>query len=154
MLVEGPHKSRHNVLRGRLRNGRICHVSGTKELIGHLVPVRITEAFSFSGDDDWNEPKGDQSDWKQQHWKAHDNRSVSSWKNWDQSWEDHDKGDDNKSKSTVTTSHRGSFFRLGGLLSTGGRFSSSGGVEGEGDWEETEEDISRKWNADEAFWVY
>ena len=21
-----------------------------------------------------------------------------------------------------------------------------------GDWEETEEDISRKWNADEAFW--
>lgn len=30
MLVEGPHKSRHNVLRGRLRNGRICHVSGTK----------------------------------------------------------------------------------------------------------------------------
>ena len=101
------------------------------------------------GDDDWNEPKGDQSDWKQQHWKAHDNRSVSSWKNWDQSWEDHDKGDDNKSKSTVTTSHRGSFFRLGGLLSTGGRFSSSGGVEGEGDWEETEEDISRKWNADE-----
>jgi len=48
MLVEGPHKSRHNVLRGRLRNGRICHVSGTKELIGHMVPVRITEAFSFS----------------------------------------------------------------------------------------------------------
>ena len=28
------------------------------------------------GDDDWNEPKGDQSDWKQQHWKAHDNRST------------------------------------------------------------------------------
>ena len=35
MLVEGPHKSRHNVLRGRLRNGRICHVSGSIQVPNH-----------------------------------------------------------------------------------------------------------------------
>jgi len=43
MLVEGPHKSRHNVLRGRLRNGRICHVSGTKVHGGSDVLVEDNE---------------------------------------------------------------------------------------------------------------
>ena len=37
MLVEGPHKSRHNVLRGRLRNGRICHVSGSIQVPNGLL---------------------------------------------------------------------------------------------------------------------
>ena len=37
MLVEGPHKSRHNVLRGRLRNGRIGHVSGSIQVPNHAM---------------------------------------------------------------------------------------------------------------------
>ncbi len=35
-------------------------------------------------------------------------------------------GDDNNSKSTVSTSHRGSFFRLGGTLRLGGCFQKIG----------------------------
>lgn len=41
--------------------------------------VKLTLA---QGDDDWNERKGDQSDWKQQHWKAHDNRSTDALRAW------------------------------------------------------------------------
>ncbi|CAK9060846.1 unnamed protein product [Durusdinium trenchii] len=48
LLVEGVHKRRPGVLRGRLRNGRMCHVEGPEELIGCLVPVRITKGYSFS----------------------------------------------------------------------------------------------------------
>ncbi|CAJ1346928.1 unnamed protein product, partial [Effrenium voratum] len=47
ILLEAPHK-RPGELRGRLRNGRLCSVRGPKELLGSLVPVRITDGFRDS----------------------------------------------------------------------------------------------------------
>lgn len=49
LLVEAPHPRRSGEVRGRLRNGRLCAVPGrAEELLGRLVPVRITEAYGFS----------------------------------------------------------------------------------------------------------
>ena len=45
VLLEGPAK-RPGYLRGRLRNGRMCHVRCGKQLEGLLVKVKVTKAFS------------------------------------------------------------------------------------------------------------
>lgn len=52
VLFEGTSKYDENIIAGRTRTNKIVHVPGTKDLIGKIYPVRITEAqmFSLSGE--------------------------------------------------------------------------------------------------------
>lgn len=48
VLVDGPSKKDPGVLSGYAENGKLVHFLGPKQLIGHIVPVRIEEARAFS----------------------------------------------------------------------------------------------------------
>jgi tRNA-2-methylthio-N6-dimethylallyladenosine synthase len=48
VLVEGPSKTNPKNFSGRTESGKIVHFKGSPDLIGQIVPVRITEAKTFS----------------------------------------------------------------------------------------------------------
>ncbi len=48
VLVEGPSKNDETKLTGRTRNGKLVNFSGSRELIGQLVLVKIIKAQTFS----------------------------------------------------------------------------------------------------------
>lgn len=48
VLVEGPSKTNEEKLTSRTRTNRIVNFSGSKDLIGQIINVRITEAKTFS----------------------------------------------------------------------------------------------------------
>lgn len=48
VLVEGRNLKRPSQVRGRTRGGRMCFLEGGEELIGRLVRVRVTDAYTFS----------------------------------------------------------------------------------------------------------
>lgn len=50
LLVEGPSKRQDepNQLQGRTENNRLVHFTGSPEMIGQLVPVKITETMRYS----------------------------------------------------------------------------------------------------------
>ena len=48
VLAEGPSKSNKSALTGRTEEGKIVNFAGGKELIGTVVPVRITKAGTWS----------------------------------------------------------------------------------------------------------
>jgi len=49
VLVEGRNTKRAGQFRGRTRSGRVCLFPGdSDDLVGRLVPVRVTEAYNFS----------------------------------------------------------------------------------------------------------
>lgn len=47
VLIEEVNKQDDNLVTGRLSDNHLVHLSGSKELIGKIVPVRIKEAKSF-----------------------------------------------------------------------------------------------------------
>lgn len=48
VLVEGPSKTNPKTFTGRTESGKIVNFHGTKELVGQIVQVRITEGKTFS----------------------------------------------------------------------------------------------------------
>ena len=60
VLVEGISKKRNNEISGRTENNRIVNFPGTKEHIGHIVNVVITEKLenSLRGRIESESPKG------------------------------------------------------------------------------------------------
>jgi len=52
VLVEGPSRKNPAVLSGRTENNRVVNFDGDPRLIGHLIPIRITQAqpHSLRGD--------------------------------------------------------------------------------------------------------
>jgi len=48
ILVDGPSKKNDNVLQGRTENNRVVNFKGNTRLIGHIVPVTITEVLRNS----------------------------------------------------------------------------------------------------------
>jgi tRNA-2-methylthio-N6-dimethylallyladenosine synthase len=50
VLVEGPsqHHGEENQLQGRTENNRLVHFMGSPEMIGQLIPVKITAAMRYS----------------------------------------------------------------------------------------------------------
>ena len=48
VLVEGPSKTDKSMLTGRTESGKVADFPGCRELIGKIVPVRITKAQTFS----------------------------------------------------------------------------------------------------------
>jgi len=47
VLVEGESKNNSEVLAGRTRTNKLVHLTGPKELIGKIVPVKITDAQTW-----------------------------------------------------------------------------------------------------------
>ena len=48
VLVEGPSKTDKSKLTSRTRTNRIVIISGSNDLIGRIIPVRITQGKTFS----------------------------------------------------------------------------------------------------------
>lgn len=48
VLVEGPSKTNSKTFTGRTESGKITNFKGTPELVGQIVPVKITEGKTFS----------------------------------------------------------------------------------------------------------
>lgn len=48
VLVEGPSKTNSKTYAGRTESGKLVNFKGTPELVGQIVPVRITEGKTFS----------------------------------------------------------------------------------------------------------
>jgi tRNA-2-methylthio-N6-dimethylallyladenosine synthase len=48
ILVEGPSKKDKDELQGRTENNRVVNFKGHTRLIGHLVPITITEVLRNS----------------------------------------------------------------------------------------------------------
>jgi tRNA-2-methylthio-N6-dimethylallyladenosine synthase len=50
LLVEGPSKKHGepNQLQGRTENSRLVHFDGSPDMIGKLLPVKITAAMKYS----------------------------------------------------------------------------------------------------------
>jgi len=48
VLVEGPSKTNANTFTGRTESGKITNFNGTPDLVGQIVPVKITEGKTFS----------------------------------------------------------------------------------------------------------
>lgn len=48
VLVEGSSKKRDDVLAGYTRKNKLVNFEAPKELIGHIVKVKITDAKSYS----------------------------------------------------------------------------------------------------------
>jgi len=48
VLVEGPSKTDKNKLTSRTRTNRIVIISGSEDLVGRIIPVKITEGKTFS----------------------------------------------------------------------------------------------------------
>ncbi|OXM84752.1 tRNA (N6-isopentenyl adenosine(37)-C2)-methylthiotransferase MiaB [Paenibacillus rigui] len=53
VLVEGESKNNSDVLAGRTRTNKLVHLVGPKELIGKIVPVRITDAQTWYIKGEW-----------------------------------------------------------------------------------------------------
>jgi tRNA-2-methylthio-N6-dimethylallyladenosine synthase len=48
VLVEGPSKTNSRTYAGRTESGKLVNLKGTPELVGRIVPVKITEGKTFS----------------------------------------------------------------------------------------------------------
>jgi len=48
VLVEGPSKTDSKTFTGRTESGKIVNFRGTPELVGQIIPIRITEGKTFS----------------------------------------------------------------------------------------------------------
>lgn len=48
VLVEGPSKTNSKTYTGRTESGKIVNFKGTPDLVGQIVPIRITEGKTFS----------------------------------------------------------------------------------------------------------
>ncbi|MBR3395142.1 MAG: TRAM domain-containing protein, partial [Firmicutes bacterium] len=48
VLIEGFSKTDKNMLTGRTESGKTVDLPGSEDLIGQIVPVRITKAQTFS----------------------------------------------------------------------------------------------------------
>jgi tRNA-2-methylthio-N6-dimethylallyladenosine synthase len=48
VLVEGPSKTNAKTYTGRTESGKIVNFKGTPDLVGQIVPVKITEGKTFS----------------------------------------------------------------------------------------------------------
>ncbi|NOU93346.1 tRNA (N6-isopentenyl adenosine(37)-C2)-methylthiotransferase MiaB [Paenibacillus sp. LMG 31456] len=53
VLVEGESKNNAEVLAGRTRTNKLVHLTGPKELIGKVVPVKITDAQTWYIKGEW-----------------------------------------------------------------------------------------------------
>ncbi|MBE1446486.1 tRNA (N6-isopentenyl adenosine(37)-C2)-methylthiotransferase MiaB [Paenibacillus sp. OAS669] len=53
VLVEGESKNNAEVLAGRTRTNKLVHLAGPKELIGKIVPVKITDAQTWYIKGEW-----------------------------------------------------------------------------------------------------
>jgi tRNA-2-methylthio-N6-dimethylallyladenosine synthase len=53
VLVEGESKNNSEVLAGRTRTNKLVHLTGPKELIGKIVPVKITDAQTWYIKGEW-----------------------------------------------------------------------------------------------------
>ncbi|MCS7461811.1 tRNA (N6-isopentenyl adenosine(37)-C2)-methylthiotransferase MiaB [Paenibacillus doosanensis] len=53
VLVEGESKNNAEVLAGRTRTNKLVHLSGPKDLIGKIVPVKITDAQTWYIKGEW-----------------------------------------------------------------------------------------------------
>jgi tRNA-2-methylthio-N6-dimethylallyladenosine synthase len=48
VLVEGPSKTNPKILTGRTESGKLVHFNGTEEMVGQIIPVKITEGKTFN----------------------------------------------------------------------------------------------------------
>ena len=48
VLVEGPSKTNSKIYTGRTESAKVVNFKGTPELVGHIVPVRISEGKTFN----------------------------------------------------------------------------------------------------------
>ncbi|HWQ77628.1 MAG TPA: tRNA (N6-isopentenyl adenosine(37)-C2)-methylthiotransferase MiaB [Anaerovoracaceae bacterium] len=48
VLVEGPSKTNPDAYSGRTESGKIVHLKGSSDLIGRIIPVKITKGKTFS----------------------------------------------------------------------------------------------------------
>lgn len=48
VLVEGPSKTNPEILTGRTESGKLVHFNGSDDMIGQLIPIKITEGKTFN----------------------------------------------------------------------------------------------------------
>ncbi|QOX63390.1 tRNA (N6-isopentenyl adenosine(37)-C2)-methylthiotransferase MiaB [Anoxybacterium hadale] len=48
VLVEGPSKTNPQILTGRTESGKLVHFKGTEDMVGQIIPVKITEGKTFN----------------------------------------------------------------------------------------------------------